>query len=60
MQHEPFWKLVEKYDTDAMLVAEDLPWNKEENSKKSLPKGGYSIKAMISAFEYAEIDNHLF
>lgn len=34
MQHEPFWKLVEKYDIDAMLVAEDEPWSKENRKRK--------------------------
>ena len=60
MQHEPFWKLIEKYDTEAMLVAEDEPWSKDKKDKKELPKGSYSIKAMRSAFEYAEMDEKLF
>lgn len=60
MQHEQFWKLVEKYDTEAMLVAEDEPWSKDKEDKKKLPNGSYSIKSMRSAFEYAEIDDKLF
>ena len=60
MQHEPFWKLVEKYDLDAMLVAEDQPWSKDKNEKKNLPNGNYSIKSMRNAFEFAEIDDVLF
>ena len=60
MQHEPFWKLIEKYDTEAMLVAEDEPWSKDKKDKKDLPNGRYSIKAMRSAFAYAEIDGMLF
>lgn len=60
MQHEPFWKLVEKYDTEAMLVAEDGPWQKGKADKKALPTGSYSLKALRSAFEYAEIDEGLF
>jgi len=60
MQHEPFWKLIEKYDTEAMLVAGDEPWSKSNKDKKDLPNGSYSIKAMRSAFEYAEMDEKLF
>ena len=60
MQHEPFWKLVEKYDIDAMLVAEDEPWSKDKNEKKNLPNGSYTIKSMRKAFEFAEIDGTLF
>ena len=60
MQHEPFWKLVEKYDVDAMLVAEDEPWSKDKNEKKNLPHGRYSVKAMRNAFEFAEINGLLF
>lgn len=60
MQHEPFWKLIEKYDTEAILVAEDEPWSKDKKDKKELPNGSYSVKAMRSAFEYAEIDGTLF
>lgn len=60
MQHEPFWKLVEKYDTEAMLAAEDSPWQKEKSDKKLLPTGRYSVKALRNAFEYAEIDEGLF
>lgn len=60
MQHEPFWKLVEKYDIDAMLVAEDEPWSKDKYEKKNLPKGNYTIKSMRNAFEFAEIDDALF
>lgn len=60
MQHEPFWKLVEKYDIDAMLVAEDEPWKKEKNEKIILPNGSYNVKSMRNAFEFAEIDDTLF
>lgn len=60
MQHEPFWKLVEKYDIDAMLVAEDEPWSKGKQEKKNLPSGSYTIKSMRNAFEFAEIDGTLF
>ena len=60
MQHEPFWKLVEKYDIDAMLVAEDEPWRKDKQEKKNLPLGSYSVKSMRNAFEFAEIDDTLF
>lgn len=60
MQHEPFWKLVEKYDIDAMLVAEDEPWSKDKQEKKNLPSGSYSVKSMRNAFEFAEIDDTLF
>lgn len=60
MQHEPFWKLVEKYDIDAMLVAEDEPWSKDKQEKKNLPSGSYSVKSMRNAFEFAEIDGTLF
>lgn len=60
MQHEPFWKLVEKYDIDAMLVAEDESWSKDKLKKKNLPFGGYSVKSMRNAFEFAEIDDRLF
>lgn len=59
MQHEPFWKLVEKYDIDAMLVAEDEPWSKNQQEKKNLPSGSYSVKSMRNAFEFAEIDDTL-
>ena len=60
MQHEPFWKLVEKFDIDAMLAAENKPWSKDKNEKKNLPNGSYTIKSMRSAFEFAEIDETLF
>lgn len=60
MQREPFWKLVEKYDIDAMLVAEDEPWSKEKQEKKNLPSRSYSVKSMRNAFEFAEIDGTLF
>lgn len=60
MQHEPFWKLVEKYDVDAMLVAEYEPWSKDKNEKKNLPNGSYTVKSMRNAFEFAEIDVVLF
>ena len=60
MQHEPFWKLVEKYDIDAMLVAEEEPWSKDKQEKKNLPLGSYSVKSMRNAFEFAEIDDTLF
>ena len=60
MQHEPFWKLVEKYDIEAMLVAEDEPWSKDKKEKKNLPNGSYTIKSIRNAFEFAEIDYTLF
>lgn len=60
MQYEPFWKLVEKYDIDAMLVAEDEPWSKNKQEKKNLPSGSYSVKSMRNSFEFAEIDGTLF
>ena len=60
MQHEPFWKLVEKYDIEAMLVAEDEPWSKDKKEKKNLPNGSYTIKSIRNAFEFAEIDDTLF
>lgn len=33
---------------------------RRKKEQKELPKGSYSIKAMRSAFEYAEIDEMLF
>lgn len=60
MQHEPFWKLVEKYDTEAMIAAEDEAWYESKKEKKTLPSGRYSLKAMRETFEYAEIDDRLF
>ena len=60
MQHEPFWELVEKYDIDTMLVAENEPWSKNKQEKKNLPSGRYSVKSMRNAFEFAKIDDTLF
>lgn len=60
MQYEPFWKLIEKYDTEAMVAAEEEVWRKKKADKKNLPTGGYSVKSLRNAFEYAEIDEQLF
>ena len=57
MQHEGFWWLVEKKEEEGVMVAEEYEGCRKE--KKALP-GGYSLKAMRSAFEYAEIDPMLF
>ena len=60
MQHEPFWRLVEINEADYGMAAEPNPWVQAKKKQKELPKGSYSIKAMRSAFEYAEIDEMLF
>ena len=60
MQYEPFWILVEKRHSQTRLVAEGEPSYKGISMRKELPQGGYSLKAMRSAFEYAQIDNCLF
>lgn len=60
MQHEAFWKLVDRYEAEARLVAEYHPWHKDKNDKKELPVGSYSVKAMRNAFAYAEMDARLF
>lgn len=60
MQYEPFWNLAEKIDIKSSLAAEGTQWYKGTSFKKELPKGGYSLKALRSAFEYAKIDEKLF
>lgn len=66
MQHESFWRLVEHEETEMLMVAEDCPWieGKMDSTglptRKDLPQGSYSIKAMRNAFAYAEIDNFLY
>ena len=48
------------------MVAEDCPWiegkmdSTGSPTRKDLPQGSYSVKAMRNAFAYAEIDNMLF
>ena len=59
MQHEPFWRLVEKSRSRPMMVAEDGA-SDMNGVKKELPKGRYSVSAMRDAFAYAEIDGALF
>ena len=66
MQHESFWRLVEHEETEMLMVAEDCPWiegkmdSTGSTTRKDMPQGSYSIKAMRKAFAYAEIDNMLF
>lgn len=60
MQHESFWRLVEREEADLMIAAEDSPWVESRKQTKDLPQGSYSIKTMRKAFAYAEIDNLLF
>lgn len=60
MQHESFWRLVEREEADTLMVAEQTPWVAPRKQTKDLPRGSYSIKAMREAFAYAEIDNLLF
>ena len=60
MQHELFWCLVERHAVEGALAAEPHPVGASKEEKKSLPRGGYSIKAMRRAFAYAEVDDLLF
>lgn len=61
MQHESFWKLVDYEEACVKMVAEDSMWMIDDNkSKKTLPNGSYSLRAMRQTFAYAEIDNILF
>ncbi len=59
MQHESFWRLVERHETQGM-AAEPSPWVVSKKEKKELPVGRYSIQAMRRAFAYAKIDGRLF
>ncbi len=60
MQHESFWRLVEKDEAVLGMVAEPSPWVQPKKERKELPKGSYSVEAMRRAFAYAEIDGMLF
>lgn len=60
MQHECFWRLVEHEEANMMMVAEDCPLVESKKRIKDLPQGSYSVKAMRTAFAYAEIDGMLF
>ena len=60
MQHEPFWSLIEKEETEHLMVAEDTPWGTKDKEKKELPSGRYSVNALRAKFAYAEIDKELF
>ena len=60
MQHESFWRLVEKDEAVIGMAAEPNPWVKSKKEKKDLPKGSYSVEAMRRAFAYAELDGILF
>ena len=60
MQHESFWRLVEKDEAALGLAAEPNPSVESKKEKKDLPKGSYSVEAMRRAFAYAEIDVMLF
>ena len=57
MQYESFWWLVERREEETVMAAEG--YEECRKGKKALP-GGYSLKALRSAFEYAEIDRELF
>lgn len=60
MQHESFWRLVEVAEIESAIAAEPSPYVESSKEKKDLPVGSYSVKAMRSAFAYAQIDNNLF
>lgn len=60
MQHESFWRLVEKDEVVSGMVAEPNPRVASKKERKDLPNRNYSIAAMRRAFAYAEIDGMLF
>lgn len=60
MQHESFWRLVDKGEVARGMAAEPNPWVVSRKEQKDLPKGSYSIQAMRRTFAYAEIDGMLF
>ncbi len=60
MQHESFWRLVEKDEAVIGMAAEPMSWMKPKKERKDLPRGSYSVDAMRRAFAYAEIDGMLF
>ncbi len=60
MQHESFWRLVEKEEAVLGMAAEPSPWVQPKKERKDLPKGSYSVEAMRRAFAFAEIDGILF
>ncbi len=59
MQHESFWRLVEKEEAELDMAAEPNPWVASRKQRKELPKGSYSVGALRRAFAYAEIDEML-
>lgn len=60
LQHESFWRLVTKEEAALRMAAEDTLFVAERKRTADLPRGSYSVKAMRSAFAYAEIDTLLF
>lgn len=60
LQHESFWRLVERSEVSQGLAAELSPWVEARKVRKELPKGSYSLQAMRRTFAYAEIDQMLF
>lgn len=60
MQHESFWRLVDKEEATLPIAAEDTLFVAESKRIMNLPRGSYSVKAMRNAFAYAEIDSLLY
>lgn len=60
MQHESFWRLVDKEEATLPMAAEDTIFVTERKHVKDLPRGSYSVKAMRNEFAYAEIDSLLY
>ena len=60
MQHESFWRLVEKDEAALCMAVEPIPWVEPKKERKDLPRGSYSVEAMHRTFAYAEIDGMLF
>lgn len=63
MQHETFWRLVEREEAEDRacgMAAESRLFGGSTGERKMLPRSGYSINSMRSAFAYAEMDEALF
>lgn len=60
MQHESFWRLVERDEVACGRKAEPEKLVGARKERKDLPRGGYTVKAMREAFVYAEMDGALF
>lgn len=61
MQHESFWKLVDKTEdaNEIRVVAEPCPFV-STTKKKQVLSGSYALNSLRESFAYAEIDLSLF